>query len=86
MTRAEGDNKTHVVDVNWNRFELDDTEEFINAVSPELAVATGYLPISTKVQKRYAAVEATLLYDMSHGYIHVWSNGETLQFETSQMP
>jgi len=62
------------------------TEEFINAVSPELAVATGYLPISAKVQKRYAAVEATLLYDMSHGYIHVWSNGEALQFETSQMP
>ena len=62
------------------------TEEFINAVSPELTVATGYLPIADKIQKRYAAVEATLLHDLSHGYIHVWSDGSQLQFETSQNP
>ena len=92
--RGEGD----LVTMSYDKLDVDllkaahhgqttsNTEEFINAVSPELAVATGYLPISAKVQKRYAAVEATLLHDMPHGYIHVWSNGLVLQFETSQNP
>lgn len=89
--RGEGD----LVTMSYDKLDVDllkaahhgqttsNTEEFINAVSPELAVATGYLPIAEKIKKRYTAVEATLLYDMVHGYIHVWSNGSDMHFETS---
>ena len=92
--RGEGD----LVTMSYDRLDVDllkaphhgqttsNTAEFINAASPEITVATGYLPIADKVQKRYAAVEATLLYDMAHGYIHVWSDGHEMQFETSQNP
>ena len=92
--RGEGD----MVSMSYDRLDVDllkvthhgkatsNTEPFINAVSPMVAVTTGYLPISEKVKKRYDAVEATLLHDLSHGYIHVWSDGGELQFETSQKP
>ena len=92
--RGEGD----LVTLSYERLDVDllkaphhgqttsNTEEFIQAVSPQLAVATGYLPIAEKIQKRYAAAEATLLYDLSHGYIHVWSDGSEMYYETSITP
>ena len=46
---------------------------FIQAVSPEIAVSTGYHEISTDISARYIAENVTLLEDLYHGYIHISS-------------
>ncbi len=46
---------------------------FIQAVSPELAVATGYHTIASDITSRYASEGVTLLEDIYHGYIHIAS-------------
>ena len=47
---------------------------FIQAVSPEIAVATGYHVISSDITSRYEAENVTLLEDIYHGYIHIASD------------
>lgn len=46
---------------------------FLEAVTPEIAVATGYQTISSDITSRYNTVGATLLEDLYHGYIHIFS-------------
>ena len=46
---------------------------FIQAVSPEIAVATGYHVISSDITSRYDAEGVMLLEDIYHGYIHISS-------------
>ena len=60
------------------------SEAFVNAVSPELAVATGFEVIQTKIQQRYEAAGATLLGDRTYGYVHVTTDGESMTYETSR--
>lgn len=47
--------------------------EFIQAVSPEIAVATGYHEIDSDITSRYDAEGVILLEDIYHGYIHISS-------------
>lgn len=46
---------------------------FIQAVSPEIAVATGYHVIDSDITDRYTGENVTLLEDIYHGYIHIAS-------------
>ena len=46
---------------------------FIQSVSPEIAVSTGYHEISTDITSRYDAEDVLLLEDRYHGYIHISS-------------
>lgn len=59
------------------------TNPFVEAASPEVAVATGYASVNSKVWTTYENLGATLLDDQFHGYIHVASNGSELEFDTS---
>ena len=60
------------------------SEAFINAVSPEIAVATGFELISASTAQRYAKAGATLLGDRTYGYIHVFTDGDDMTYETSR--
>ena len=46
------------------------SQAFVNAVTPKLAVFTGRAA-QGQVDEVYAAVDATVLNDEDHGYIHV---------------
>ena len=66
----------------WN---TSSSEAFVNAVSPELAVATGRVDMPDKFRDRYTAVNATLLFDMYDGYIHVEAGEDgVMTYETSR--
>ena len=60
------------------------SEVFVNAVSPEIAVATGFENISTSTAQYYSKVGATLLNDRTYGYVHVSTDGEDMEYETSR--
>ncbi|MBR4863809.1 MAG: MBL fold metallo-hydrolase [Oscillospiraceae bacterium] len=60
------------------------SEAFVNAVSPEIAVATGFEAISASTELYYSNAGATLLGDRTYGYIHVTTDGETMDYETSR--
>ena len=47
------------------------SDVFLDAVSPELAIATGNLNISNEVRDRFAAHAIPLMYNYINGYIHV---------------
>ena len=57
---------------------------FLNIVSPELTVATGYMPIRDDVIRRYAASKTHILNDWINGYIHVSADGENMTWESSR--
>lgn len=61
------------------------SREFLAAVNPELAVATGRVEIPEELRKRYEQENIELLYDLIHGYIHISvdSTGEMI-YETSR--
>lgn len=56
---------------------------FANAVTPELAVATGYVVMDPPVYARYA-VYGAVKTDTLDGYVHVWTDGTTMQWATSR--
>ena len=57
---------------------------FVNAVTPELAVATGRAA-KGQVDAVYAAVNATFLKEWERGYIHVSADAEgTMTYETTK--
>ena len=57
----------------------------LQAVTPEIAVATGSFDISSTLTKRYADIGATLLEDRFHGYIHIASGTDgVMTTETEQ--
>ncbi len=57
---------------------------FLNIVSPELTVATGYMPIRDDVLRRYAACKTWILSDWANGYIHISTDGKTMTWESSR--
>ncbi len=59
------------------------SDAFVNAVSPDLAVATGYDALLSQVYRRYAN-HGTILSDELDGYIHAWSGADgALEHETA---
>ena len=59
---------------------------FIYAVTPELAVATGFDPVDVAVFNRYKGTKTTILMDTEDGYIHVSSGSDgVLSYETSRV-
>ena len=57
------------------------SEAFVRMVSPELAIATGFVPIASVVEEAYQSVGAKVLFDRYHGYIHITSDGSDLIHE-----
>ena len=66
----------------WN---TSSSEKFVNAVSPEIAVATSYLEMDEYIRQRYVKTKTKVLLDVYNGYIHVsaGSDGEMVT-ETSR--
>ena len=60
------------------------SSEFADATSPKLGVATGALTLDTSLYFNYAKHAHTILHDFQDGYAHVWSDGTTLEWETSR--
>ena len=60
------------------------SELFLQVVSAELAVATGFVGIRDDVAKRYSATDTPLVNDLNYGYIHVTTDGTTMTYETSR--
>ena len=59
--------------------------EFIEAVSPEVAMATGRLPIPNGVRNRYADAGITFLDDRTNGYVEVTGSADgTLEYVLSR--
>ena len=54
---------------------------FVQQVSPKLAIATGFMTIDPLVEEAYRSTGATVLTDLTHGYIHVSSDGSDLVHE-----
>lgn len=58
---------------------------FLNAISPELAVSTGFLNIPAKLRTRYADCGIELLDDGTRGYIHVSADTTgAMEYETTR--
>ena len=66
----------------WN---TSSSADFVNAVSPQIAVATSFLEMEEQIRRRYVATNTTLLMDVYDGYIHVSSgNDGVMTYETSR--
>ena len=57
------------------------SEELLAAVTPKVAVATGYL-LSEWVKLKYDEIGATYLYDMYDTYVHVEADSEGMAYDT----
>lgn len=60
------------------------SELFLQVVSAELAVATGFVGIRDDVAKRYSVTDTPLVNDLNYGYIYVTTDGTTMTYETSR--
>lgn len=60
------------------------TALFANAVKPKLAVATGYVTMDPTVYYAYIKHGGAVLTDTLNGYMHVWTDGTNLEWETSR--
>lgn len=60
------------------------TSLFADATTPALAVATGYVVMEPSVYYRYIKHGGALLTDTLDGYMHVWTDGTDLEWETSR--
>lgn len=59
--------------------------DFLEAVSPELAVSVGRLPIPQKVYDRYEALDIPFIDDRVYGYVEVTGSADgTLEYTTSR--
>lgn len=88
--------ETEVVDSRGEKLDVDllkvchhgsptsSSLQFLQAVSPKVAVATGYQEVTLKLTERFGSVGAKLVYDRMNGYIHVSSDGTQLEYETDQ--
>lgn len=59
------------------------SSSFIGAVSPKVAVSTGYQPAISRILSAYENIGATYLDDQYYGYIHVVSDGTELEYDTA---
>ena len=57
---------------------------FVFAVSPKVAMATGFESVATSVQNRYDGMGTKLLYDQYNGFVHVYSDGTQIAYDTMQ--
>ena len=55
--------------------------DFVGAVSPQVAVATGYTPIVSGVRTAYELTSTVLLTDKSCGCIHITTDGTAMEAE-----
>ena len=60
------------------------SKEFAKAVRPELAVATGRLVIQDFNYYVYTMTGSKVLFDYCDGYIHVSTDGETMEWDHSR--
>ena len=60
------------------------SEVFANAVTPKVAVATGYQAMAAQLYARYTATGSKVYLDFCDGYVHVTSDGKALTWETSR--
>ena len=58
--------------------------EYVQMVSPKLAVATGAMPMAPEVETAYLSVGAEILHDVTNGYIHVSSDGNDLIYDNNK--
>ena len=57
---------------------------FLNAVSPTVAVATGYVDMPEGLQQRYRDCGCEVYTDYVHGYVQVSTDGTTMTVQTSR--
>ena len=60
------------------------TREFGAAVTPTLAVSTGYVAMDLNTYMSYTRTGSEVLMDYCDGYVHVWSDGTGLEYEHSK--
>ena len=60
------------------------TGTLADATTPKLAAATGFLPLGTSLYFGFARYAHTVFHDAQDGYVHIWSDGESLEWETSR--
>ena len=66
-------------------YNTSSSTEFIQAISPELAMAIGRLPIPAKVSDRYASLGVEFLDDRTNGYVEVTGSLDgTLEYTVSR--
>ena len=66
-------------------YNTSSSTEFLQAISPELAMSVGRLPIPQKVYDRYEGLGITFLDDRMYGYVEVTGSYDgTLSYETSR--
>jgi len=58
--------------------------DFVQAVTAKLGVATGFVEMENIVKNAYDAVGTKVLYDFYNGYIHVAADGDNLEYDTAQ--
>ena len=64
--------------------EVSNSQPFAKVTSPEIAVAMGRRAVQRDNYYYYAAEGTRVLIDELDGYIHVSSDGKTMQYETSR--
>ena len=64
--------------------QTSNTRDFAKAVSPKLAVATGRIFVQDYLYKSYTRTGAKVRFDMLDGYIRVWTDGKTMEWEQSR--
>ena len=57
---------------------------FVQATSPELAVATGFHSVEEAIVNRYEYEGCKFLFDQYNGYIHVETDGYEIAYDTLQ--
>lgn len=60
------------------------SEVFLECVSPELAVITGFTPLRDDARIRYENCNIPYLHDLDRGFIHVSTDGKIMTWETSR--
>lgn len=61
------------------------SDAFLAAVTPELSVAMGRVPMTQNIRLRYQIIGSALLYDLVNGYIHVTADRDgTLEYTTTR--
>ena len=64
--------------------QTSNTRDFAKAVSPKLAVATGRIFVQDYLYKSYTKTGAKVRFDMLDGYIRVWTDGVTMEWDQSR--
>ena len=77
--------KADFLKVPHHAYNTSSCSAFLNAVDPDLAVATGRLPVPQVVYNRYEDLGIEMLDDRIYGYIHVTADAEgVMTTETSR--